>query len=135
MIVHAETPISLGVVAVCDACAQAHGYTPEDFNPNADMEPCEACECLTRGRGLPPGETGRPTITVTLTLAEADLILEAIDSHRYWQAPHEWRHSGDVRVPEEIDPTDEEWIDAKARVAECDELERQLREIVTPDTK
>lgn len=52
-----------------------------------------------------------PSITITLSQAQARLLLDALDSHAYWQvlAEHEathLRHDGYAPAPESVDDPD-----------------------------
>jgi hypothetical protein len=59
---------------------------------------------------------------VSLSIAPADIVrlIEALDSHEYWQlSDPTWRHSGDVRLPnDQLDP----WAEPEVPTAE----ERQM---------
>jgi hypothetical protein len=61
---------------------------------------------------------------ITLTPAELDLLIAALDSHRYWQLSDEqYRNSGEIIEPGSDDPDDVELI------KQTDALEKRLQEI------
>jgi hypothetical protein len=73
---------------------------------------------------------------VPLTTEEIGLILEALDSHEYWQlSDPTWRHSGAVILPSDDEslwvdrpaPTGDE-RDAIAEIERCRSLADRLRE-------
>lgn len=79
-------------------------------------------------------------IGLALTRNEVELLIEALDSHEYWQ-PSEprWRHSGAVVLPyERVDPWFEPdpLIDSELATADqirqCRELSNVLRRATGP---
>ena len=74
-------------------------------------------------------------VRVELTPAEVDLLIEALDSHEYWQiSDPTWRNSGYVIVPgEDVDPApaeplDEEHRDMVAEILDARRLQDRLRQ-------
>lgn len=77
----------------------------------------------------------RARVTVELTPDEVDLLIEALDSHEYWQlSDPTWRNSGYVIVPgEDVDPApaellDEEHREIVAEILDARRLQDRLRQ-------
>lgn len=78
----------------------------------------------------------RPPESVPLGAAEIEIILDALDSHVYWQlSPIAWRHSGEVilssddplRWADRPEPTDDE-RQTITEIERCRALADRLRE-------
>lgn len=74
-------------------------------------------------------------VSLSLSPADIELLIEALDSHEYWQlSDPTWRHSGYVRLPGDwLDPwgdpeeTTPEQEDAIEEIGMCRRLQEMLR--------
>lgn len=77
-------------------------------------------------------------VSLSLTPAAVELLVEALDSHEYWPlSDPTWRHSGYVRLPgEQLDPLagpDELTVEQRVAIPEieaCRRLQDSLRAAV-----
>lgn len=96
-----------------------HAYTRS--KPTATVETCR-CGAFRHTEHAGPAIVEQPaTITLTLTRDDLDLLVEALDSHAYWQlSDDQYRNDGAVLPPGSDD-------DDNARaIAECDRLSEVL---------
>jgi hypothetical protein len=79
-------------------------------------------------------------VSLSLSSADVALLIEALDSHEYWQlSDPTWRHSGYVRLPgdwldpwgDAVEPTPEQ-RDAIDEIETCRRLQDALRAGLRP---
>lgn len=81
------------------------------------------------------GSMADDQVSLSLSPADVALLIEALDSHEYWQlSDPTWRHSGYVRLPgDRLDPWDEpveltpEQQDIIDEIETCRRLQDALR--------